>query len=187
VQAFFRENRQKFGISFADGAEALLRVLSSGLAHVVVSTQDFRILAEQSKSFTAAYLREQEQQRQQARQAHPRPSLAGSYVPARNDLERQIVAIWEELLGITPVGINDNFFELGGNSLTGIDLIARLRKTLKLEALASHVLYEAPSVGALALHVSSGKSNDVVKGRVARGEKRRDSLKERVHTTRKTK
>ncbi|MGH2509696.1 MAG: SDR family NAD(P)-dependent oxidoreductase, partial [Ktedonobacteraceae bacterium] len=186
VQAFLRENRQKFGIAFADGAEALLRVLSSDLAHIVISTQDFRVIAEQSKSFTAAYLREQEQQAQQTRKAHPRPSLAGSYVPARNELEQQIVAIWEDLLGITPVGINDNFFELGGNSLTGIDLIARLRKKLKLEALASHILYEAPSVGALALYISNGKSNVAVKGRVERGEKRRDSLKERVHATRKT-
>ncbi len=187
VQAFLRENRQKFGIAFEDGAEALLRVLSSDLAHVVVSTQDFRVIAEQSKSFTAAYLREQEQQAQQTRKAHPRPNLTGSYVPARNELEQQIVAIWEDLLGITPVGINDNFFELGGNSLTGIDLIARLRKKLKLEALASHVLYEAPSVSALAQYISHGKSKEAVKGRVERGEKRKDRLKERVHVTRKTK
>lgn len=187
VQAFLRENRQKFGISFADGAEVLLRLLASDLTHIVVSTQDFRVIAEQSKNFTAANLRNQEQQAQQTRKAHPRPSLAGSYVPARNELEQQIVAIWEDLLGITPVGINDNFFELGGNSLTGIDLIARLRKKLQLEALASHVLYEAPSVGALAQHISNGKSNVAVKGRVERGEKRRDSRKERVHATRRTK
>lgn len=186
VQAFLRANRQQFGIAFADGAEVLLRLLASDLTHVVVSTQDFRVIAEQSKHFTAANLRDQEQQGQQTRKAHPRPSLAGSYVPARNELEQQIVAIWEDLLGITPVGINDNFFELGGNSLTGIDLIARLRKKLKLEALASHVLYEAPSVAALAQHIGNGKSNAAVQGRIERGEKRRDSRKERVHATRRT-
>ncbi|HEU5378425.1 MAG TPA: phosphopantetheine-binding protein, partial [Ktedonobacteraceae bacterium] len=186
VQAFLREHRQKFGIALADGSEALLRILSGDLSHVVVSTQDFRVLAEQSKNFTAAYLREQEQQMHQGRQAHPRPNLTGTYVPARNDLEQQIVDIWQDLLGITPVGINDNFFELGGNSLTGIDLIARLRKTLNLETLPSHVLYEAPTVGAMAQYLNNGKSNEAVKGRVERGEKRRDSLKQRVQPARRT-
>ena len=122
---------------------------------------------------------------QQARTAHPRPDLAGSYAPPRNDLERNIAAIWEELLGITPVGIHDNFFELGGNSLSGIDLIARLRKSFKLETLASHVLYEAPSVSAMATYIGKGQKSEVVKERLERGEKRKASLKKREHENRK--
>jgi len=72
---------------------------------------------------------------------------------------------------------------MGGNSLTGIDLIARLRKTFNLETLASHILYEAPSVSALAQHIEQGhekgQTHEPVKERLERGGKRRDSLKQR--------
>jgi len=185
VQALLRENRQKFGIAFDEGTEALLRVLSAALPHVVVSTQDFRIIAEQSKNFTASNIL-QHGRDQQTRTIHPRPDLVGSYVPPRNDAEQKIVAIWEELLGISPIGVNDNFFELGGNSLTGIDLIARLRRGFNLETLPSHVLYEAPSVSDMAQYLEKGKSNEAVKGRAERGEKRRDNMKQRVRETRRT-
>ncbi|KZN29864.1 hypothetical protein N480_25745, partial [Pseudoalteromonas luteoviolacea S2607] len=36
------------------------------------------------------------------------------YEAPENDTERQLVAIWEEVLGVTQIGVNDNFFELGG-------------------------------------------------------------------------
>ncbi len=181
VQTLLRENRQKFGIAFEEGTEALLRALSAEMPHMVVSTQDFRIIAEQSKNFTASTILQQ-----QSRTIHPRPDLVGSYVPPRNEAEQKIVAIWEELLGISPIGINDNFFELGGNSLNGIDLIARLRRSFNLETLASHVLYEAPSVSDMAQYIEKGKSNEAVKGRFERGEKRRGSLKQRVRETKRT-
>jgi hypothetical protein len=153
---------------------------------MVVSTQDFRILSEQSKLFTAANILQQERELHRNRATHPRPNLANSYAPARNELEQQIISIWEELLGTNPVGIHDNFFELGGNSLTGIDLIAHLRKTCELETLASHVLYEAPSVSAMALYIEKGKNNGRFKERLERGEKRRDSINQRVRESRRT-
>ncbi len=40
-----------------------------------------------------------------------------NYTAAASDVEKQLVAIWEEILGITPIGILDNFFDLGGHSL----------------------------------------------------------------------
>ena len=43
-------------------------------------------------------------------------------VPPKTDKEKQMVKIWEELLGITKIGINDNFLELGGDSLLAIKL-----------------------------------------------------------------
>ncbi len=48
-------------------------------------------------------------------------------VPPRNDLERELVAIWERLLGRRRVGIRDNFFELGGDSLLAVELAAEIQ------------------------------------------------------------
>ncbi|QRK05609.1 amino acid adenylation domain-containing protein [Archangium violaceum] len=56
-----------------------------------------------------------------------RQESSRSFVGPRTALELQIVRIWEELLGIQPVGVQDNFFELGGNSLLAIRLLSRIR------------------------------------------------------------
>ena len=40
-----------------------------------------------------------------------------NYVAPESLLERQLVAIWEELLDYHPIGIRDNFFDIGGHSL----------------------------------------------------------------------
>jgi len=107
-------------------------------------------------------------------------------VAPKSELERRIATFWEELLGITQVGINDNFFELGGNSLVGIDLIGRLRKELNLEPLPAYVLYEAPTVATMARYLEQGKTNEAVEMRFERGEKRRESLKQRMSEARRT-
>ncbi|HET8846395.1 MAG TPA: KR domain-containing protein, partial [Ktedonobacteraceae bacterium] len=156
AQTFFRAHRQVYGITFEEGTEAFKRILSYALPLVVVSTQDFRAIAELSKQFTAASILQRTQEARQNQEMHPRPDLSSSYAEPRNELEQQIASIWEDLLGISPVGIEDNFFELGGNSLTGVDLMARLRRALSLEELAAHILYEAPTVSALAAFVERG-------------------------------
>lgn len=50
------------------------------------------------------------------------------------EVERTLLAIWEEVLDISPVGINDNFFEIGGDSIKLIQVSSRLMKyKLKLD------------------------------------------------------
>ena len=41
--------------------------------------------------------------------------------------------IWEDELGVRPIGIQENFFELGGHSLLAVRVFAQLRRTLDLE------------------------------------------------------
>ncbi len=180
-RAFFKEHRKKFGISFAEGTEALRRVLSCQASNVVICSQDFPSLVELSRSITATSVLEKERQT-----LHPRPVVSSSYVPPRSDSERQIIAIWEELLGITPIGVNDNFFDLGGNSLTGVDLMTRLRRAFKLETLATYVLYEAPSVSAIANYIEQGRKTQFVEKQIGRGERRRENLKLRMRETGRT-
>ena len=51
-----------------------------------------------------------------------------SYVAPNNAIESQLAQMWEELLGVTPVGIRESFFELGGHSLLAVRLMAKIRK-----------------------------------------------------------
>ncbi|SCW49988.1 amino acid adenylation domain-containing protein [Paenibacillus tianmuensis] len=50
-----------------------------------------------------------------------------AYAAPRNETERAIVQVFEEVLGIGRVGLQDNFFELGGDSLKAIRIVAKLR------------------------------------------------------------
>lgn len=50
------------------------------------------------------------------------------YLPPRNEIEKMLVNIWSDILGIRNIGINDNFFELGGNSLKVIKVLVRAAK-----------------------------------------------------------
>ncbi|UWY30341.1 amino acid adenylation domain-containing protein [Flavobacterium sp. TR2] len=52
------------------------------------------------------------------------------YVGPRNRTEENLVLIWQEVLGIEPIGITDNFFELGGHSLSTAQIINSTRKQL---------------------------------------------------------
>lgn len=47
------------------------------------------------------------------------------YVAPRNELEKMLVKLWEEALGIEKIGIHDNFFVLGGDSLKAIQISAK--------------------------------------------------------------
>jgi amino acid adenylation domain-containing protein len=59
-----------------------------------------------------------------------RPELEKMFVEPRDDLERQLALVWEEVLGLRPVGVRDNFFELGGHSLLAVRLFALIEKRL---------------------------------------------------------
>ncbi|MBV9228234.1 MAG: amino acid adenylation domain-containing protein, partial [Chloroflexi bacterium] len=66
------------------------------------------------------------------RKALPVPERSRSegqrYVAPQEPLHRQLVEIWEDVLGAHPIGIRDDFFELGGDSLLAVRLFERIRQ-----------------------------------------------------------
>jgi amino acid adenylation domain-containing protein len=66
------------------------------------------------------------------RNALPDPASQGftrdSYVAPKTQLEFELVRIFEEVLGVHPVGIEDSYFELGGDSIRSISVRARARE-----------------------------------------------------------
>ncbi len=47
------------------------------------------------------------------------------YVEAHNEIEKQLVTIWETVLHHAPIGVMDNFFESGGDSILAIQVVSR--------------------------------------------------------------
>ena len=54
------------------------------------------------------------------------------YVAPGNELETQLVAIWQEVLGVDRIGVTDDFFELGGHSLMLTKLSGEYQKHFKV-------------------------------------------------------
>jgi len=70
--------------------------------------------------------------------------------PPRTELEREIGAVWAEVLGVARVGVEDNFFDLGGHSLLLPRVQLGLRERLGLEV-PLLALFAHPTVAALAV------------------------------------
>jgi amino acid adenylation domain-containing protein len=69
--------------------------------------------------------------------------------PPGTEIERDLAALWAEVLGAPGVGLEDGFFELGGHSLLAGRLLARVRKAFGIDLpLAS--LLEDPTLGGMA-------------------------------------
>jgi amino acid adenylation domain-containing protein len=82
----------------------------------------------------------------------PEERIRPEHVPPRTDLERALVRLWEETLGVETVGLLDSFFDLGGTSISGALVINRLQAEMG-EILHVVALFDAPTLGGLAAHL----------------------------------
>ncbi|MCA1821123.1 MAG: amino acid adenylation domain-containing protein, partial [Pseudonocardia sp.] len=66
------------------------------------------------------------------RQALPAPAAQSEpefgHVQPSTPVEKDLVDIWGDVLGLDRVGVHDNFFELGGDSILSIQVVSRARK-----------------------------------------------------------
>lgn len=72
----------------------------------------------------------------------------------RNDLERQIARIFQDVLGLMRISIHESFLHLGGDSLKATQIVSRLRNVLAVP-LALRDLFENQTVAALAESVAN--------------------------------
>jgi NAD(P)-dependent dehydrogenase (short-subunit alcohol dehydrogenase family)/acyl carrier protein len=127
------------------GMEAFGRILSCGVTpRIMVSTRDFNALVKQVPTPQSAA----PETRPPVFELHARPNLPNDYVRPASDMQQKIVAIWQDELGIEPIGIHDSFLELGGDSLIAIKLISRIRESLSVK-LSVRDFYEKPTAAAL--------------------------------------
>jgi NAD(P)-dependent dehydrogenase (short-subunit alcohol dehydrogenase family)/acyl carrier protein len=114
------------GILPEEGIDVFRRVLGSTYRHIMVSTSDY--LQSDDRDLSRLYL-ERVKKADPSVAGHARPVLSSAYAPPANKTEERLARIWQELLGITAIGVDDNFLELGGDSLIGTQLITRLKAT----------------------------------------------------------
>jgi len=81
-----------------------------------------------------------------------RPHLGAEYVAPANSTEQRIAKVWEELLGVHPIGVHDEFLRLGGNSLLAIRVAAELREAFQIE-FPLEALLKSSTVAEIALFV----------------------------------
>ncbi|MEO7022028.1 MAG: SDR family oxidoreductase, partial [Ktedonobacteraceae bacterium] len=132
-----------YSMSAQEGIAALERVLASqGISHLVHSTGDLSARIRQWVLLEGL--------RQESAPSSVTASGAErSRVPRqRSEVEQALQHIWQEVLGLTDVGLYDNYFDLGGNSLNGLQVMARVRKVFQVQ-MPVVTLFEAPTISAL--------------------------------------
>lgn len=70
----------------------------------------------------------------------------------RTPLERDVAAVWSDVLGVPDIGRDADFFALGGNSLRAVRVAARL--TTDTQTVTAAQLFAAPTVAALAAELA---------------------------------
>jgi acyl transferase domain-containing protein/thioesterase domain-containing protein/acyl carrier protein len=136
-QAFHHNLTQ--GILPEEGARAIDYVLGdTSRKQVIVSSLDLNSLIEESDVIAAM-------QTQSSTSKFSRPELESDFVEARDDVERTLVTIWEELLGVDSIGVKDSFFDLGGHSLVAVRLFAKIKQAFEVDYPIS-ILFEAPTI-----------------------------------------
>jgi len=88
------------------------------------------------------------------RKALPAPTVSDfeaqmEYIAPRDVTERKLVALWEEVLGVSPVSVTANFFDLGGRSILAARLFTKILRTFGKE-LPLSTLFRSPTVEQLA-------------------------------------
>jgi iturin family lipopeptide synthetase A len=97
------------------------------------------------------------------RKALPEPAgnlpKRGAYVAPDNETEVKLVELWQEVLGVGPVGTQDNFFELGGHSLKAITLVSRIAKKFNAKV-PLRTIFQQPTIRELATYIRQAVSSD---------------------------
>jgi thioesterase domain-containing protein len=86
----------------------------------------------------------------------------GEYVAPTSEIETVICKIWQEVLGISRVGITDNFFRIGGNSLLAIRVAHRMNKSLKCDVKVADV-FRLKTIQQLLITVQQAQELKIVK------------------------
>ncbi|MFD2672249.1 AMP-binding protein, partial [Marinicrinis sediminis] len=97
------------------------------------------------------------------RQALPEPKFAavekGVPEPPRNEVEQQLMAIWESVLGRSAISRADHFFEIGGHSLHAMQLCAQINKHFERKLSVADIFHYPlleEQASLLAENISSG-------------------------------
>lgn len=152
-----QKNEESFddALSPDEGVKAFIRVLGSNLTHVTITKTDLNsrlvrmkeLLKDKEQKLYSGFKKIEDEYLIQ------RPDLSSEYQKAETEIEEKVVELWEEMLGISQIGINDNFYELGGDSLKAMIMLSRLQKLLQLTVPLKDFM-EEPTISTISNYLS---------------------------------
>jgi thioesterase domain-containing protein len=77
------------------------------------------------------------------------PESDRTFIAPRDQLERELVAIWEKALGVQSIGVRDNLFAMGVSSLLIVQLTDQIETAFK-KKLSLLTLFQSPTIEQLA-------------------------------------
>jgi amino acid adenylation domain-containing protein len=87
-----------------------------------------------------------------------RPNLPQTFTAARNPLEKRLLPLWTEAIGLPEIGVHDDFFDLGGHSLLAMQLASRMSAELGQE-ISVKLLFLHPTIASLVAALEEFGSN----------------------------
>jgi NAD(P)-dependent dehydrogenase (short-subunit alcohol dehydrogenase family)/acyl carrier protein len=149
-----RDEAVSAGLLSIQGQAAFDALLHGRLPQALVTTKVMADLARQPSPEAGANRAAAPDAAASRRSRRERPEMGSSYAPPRTETERRITDVWQDLLGIEPVGIVDDFFELGGHSLLAVQLISRISKTFGV-GVSLRSLFNSATITDFAAHVDT--------------------------------
>jgi thioesterase domain-containing protein/acyl carrier protein len=141
----------RLGITTAEGVEALDRILAADLdPQIIASAVPLepwleRLRADASRSGD----RDDGSGASQSGAMIAAPQLTSRLQIHADDIERDLTAMWRDVLELDDVEAHEDFFDLGGHSLLAVRLFRRIRDTFVVD-LPLATLFEAPTIAELA-------------------------------------
>jgi FkbH-like protein/FkbM family methyltransferase len=94
-------------------------------------------------------------------------------------LAGRMLGIWRKILANPRIGMNDNFADAGGTSLKAVQIVAAIRRELKLH-LSIVNIFECPNVRLLCEKLEPGRANNAASDAMERGARRKQRLRGRA-------
>lgn len=135
------------GIAPDEGVKSLQSALQSGQAHLFVSTRGWPL------SEPVASVDRQVSSPSGAAVLHLRPLLSSDFLAPRGEIEEQIAGIWQQKMGVGPLGVHDDFFELNGHSLMAVQIMHEISRQFQV-APPVGLIYERSTIEKLAEYVA---------------------------------
>ncbi len=162
------ERRLRESISNAEAVALFEQALVLALPRLVVSRLPLTTVLQEFDELQQAQLAAMLEQADRRSAGDHRAALSSEYAAPDTLVERQLCAIWTEVLGVDPVGVNDNFFELGGSSLLLTQVSLRVKQQLaagiSLQGLFSALTVREQAAQVIAAHgkVAGGDGLDAM-------------------------
>ncbi|MEO0537754.1 MAG: SDR family NAD(P)-dependent oxidoreductase [Cyanobacteria bacterium P01_A01_bin.123] len=183
----FQVDFLKDGLLPSEGIEVFKRVLGSAVPQILVSTTD--LLAGTHHQLmghilTSPEVIDQPKRGVLAPPTHARPPVNNDYVAPKNEVEKKLATIWQEVLGIKQVGIGDNFFELGGDSLLIVQVRSKLQETFKKD-FSTTDLFQYPTISDLTKYISQEVEQPTFQQAHTRAKRQQDAMAEELQLMRR--